>query len=60
MANHHTLIPQVMGIKSSFGYEKQKIRYQCIIDNVSLLMNQTAKELNNVIVAIGHKVSKKA
>ncbi|WP_154665698.1 ISNCY family transposase [Saccharicrinis fermentans] len=59
MANHHTLIRQIMGIESSFGYEKQKIGYQCIIDNVGLLTDEIVKELNNVIVAFGHEVFKK-
>ena len=59
LANHHTLIRQIMGIESGFGYEKYKFEYQNIIDNVSLLDDETVRELNQVIVEFGHEVFKK-
>lgn len=59
MANHHTLIRQIMGIESDFGHEKIKIGYQNIIDNVGLLDNETVRKLNNIIVEFGHEVFKK-
>ena len=59
LANHHTMIRQIMGVESGFGYEKHKFGYQNIIDNVSLLDNETIRELNHVIVEFGHKVFKK-
>lgn len=59
LANHHRLIRQIMGIESDYGFPKQKIGYQTIIDNVSLLDDEVVKELNNIIVAFGHEVFKK-
>ena len=58
-ANHHQMIRQLMGIESGFGYEKYKFQYQNIIDNVSLLDDETVRELNQVIVEFGHGVIKK-
>jgi transposase, IS5 family len=58
-ANHHTLIRQIMGIESGFGYEKVKFSYRSIIDNVSLLDDQSVKEINDIIVEFGHEVFKK-
>jgi len=59
IANYDTLIRQLMGIETDFGFEKQSIGYQNIIDNVSLLDDETVKELNNIIVAFGHETFKK-
>jgi len=59
LANHHTLIRQIMGIESGFGYEKVEIGYQNILDNIGLLSNDTVKELNEVIIEFGHEVFKK-
>lgn len=59
IANHDSLVRQIMGVESGFGPEKFKFRYQCIIDNVSLLTDDMVKELNNIIVEFGHEVFKK-
>lgn len=59
IANYDHLIRQIMGIEKGFGYERQEVRYQNIIDNVSLLDDQTVRELNQVIVEFGHEVFKK-
>lgn len=59
MANYDTLIRQLMGIESDYGFERQEIGYQSIIDNVGLLDDQTVKQLNTIIVEFGHKVFKK-
>ena len=59
IADYDTLIRQIMGVESGFGYEKYKFEYQNIIDNVSLLDDETVKELNQVIVEFGHEVFKK-
>jgi transposase, IS5 family len=59
LANHHTLIRQIMGVESGFGYERYEFGYQNIIDNVSLLDDETVRELNQVIVEFGHEVFKK-
>jgi transposase, IS5 family len=59
LANHHSLIRQIMGIESKDDFERQTIGYQSIIDNVKLLDDETVKELNSIIVAFGHEVFKK-
>jgi len=59
LANHHTLIRQIMGVESGFGYPKYQFSYQNIIDNVSLLDDKTVRELNGIIVEFGHQVFKK-
>jgi hypothetical protein len=59
LANHHTLIRQIMGVERSFGYERHEFEYQNIVDNVALLDDQTVRELNQVIVEFGHGVFKK-
>lgn len=59
IANYDILIRQIMGIESDIGYPKQEIKYQTIIDNVSLLDDEIVKELNAVIIEFGHDVFKK-
>ena len=59
LANHHTLIRQIMGVESGFGHEKHQFGYQNIIDNVGLLSDDTVRALNKVIVEFGHDVLKK-
>lgn len=59
IANFDTLIRQIMGAESGFGYEKVKFSYRSIIDNVSLLDDQSVKQINDVIVEFGHDVFKK-
>lgn len=59
IANYDILIRQIMGIESKIDYPKQEIKYQNIIDNVSLLDDETVKELNAIIVEFGHEVFKK-
>ncbi len=59
IANYDSLIRQLMGVESGFGYEKYKFERQTMIDNVSLLDDETVRELNQVIVEFGHGVFKK-
>ena len=59
LANHHTLIRQIVGVERGFGYERHEFEYQNIVDNVSLLDEETLRELNQVIVEFGHEVFKK-
>lgn len=58
-ANSDKLIRQLMGVESEFGHEAEKISYQRIVDNVDLLTDETVRELNAVIVDLGHEVFKK-
>jgi hypothetical protein len=59
MANFDLLIRQLMGVETDFGYKKTEIGYQNILDNVTLLDEETMKKLNEVIVTFGHEVFKK-
>src|SRR5665811_1822582 len=59
LANYDSLIRQIMGIESGFGYPKYQFGYQNIIDNVSLLDDKTVREMNGIIVEFGHWVFKK-
>jgi len=59
VANYDSLIRQLMGVESGFGYEKYQFEYQNIFDNVSLLDDETVRELNQVILEFGHEVFKK-
>jgi hypothetical protein len=53
-ANYNQLVRQVMGIEmeESFGFEE--VPYQTIYDNVSLLDDETVREINEVVVSFGH------
>ncbi len=59
IANYDSLVRQLMGVESEFGYEKYKFERQTMIDNISLLDDETVQELNQVIVEFGHGVFKK-
>lgn len=59
LANYHTLIRQLMGVESGFGHQKYKFEYQNIIDNVSLLDDETVRKINDIIIEFGHEVFKK-
>lgn len=59
MANSDTLLRQILGIETKFGFERESIGYQRIIDNVGLLDDEIVKSLNNLIVEFGHKTFKK-
>jgi len=59
LANHHSLVRQIMGVESKDGFHIQQFKYQTIVDNVSLLDDETVKKLNDVIVEFGHEVFKK-
>jgi len=59
VANNDRLIRQIMGIENEFGYSRETLGYQRIIDNVGLLSDETVKKLNAVIVEFGHQVFKK-
>ncbi|HUX58026.1 MAG TPA: ISNCY family transposase [Bacteroidales bacterium] len=59
LANNHSLIRQIMGVEKGFGYERYEFEYQTVVDNVSLLDDETVRELNQVIVEFGHEVLKK-
>lgn len=61
LANTNTMLRQIMGIEfDDYHFVKPiEFEYQNIVDNVSLLDNETVRELNLVIVEMGHGVFKK-
>ncbi len=59
MANFDTLLRQLLGIEKDYGYEKIELEYQNIIDNVHLLDDDLLRQINEVIVKMGHDVFKK-
>ena len=59
ITNSNSLLRQLLGIETESGFEKISIGYQRIIDNVRLLDNKMVKELNDLIVEMGHDVFKK-
>lgn len=59
MANSDHLLRSVMGVEMEAGFEKQRFEYQQIIDNVTLLDDETVQELNEIVVKFGHGVFKK-
>ena len=63
MANLDKMLREIMGIEfdpnSGYYIEPVEFEYQNIVDNVSLLNDETVLELNQVIVEMGHGVFKK-
>jgi hypothetical protein len=59
LANNHKMIRQIMGVETGFGYERVEFEYQNILDNISLLDDETVREINAVIADMGHEVFKK-
>lgn len=63
MANLDIMLRQIMGVEfdldSNFRSEAIEFDYQNIVDNVSLLDDETVQQLNVVIVKMGHGVFKK-
>lgn len=59
MSIHDSLLRQVMGVETEFGYAKKQFEYQQIVDNAHLLDDETVREINEVIVEMGHGVFKK-
>jgi len=53
------VLRQLLGIETETGFKRIEIDYQRIIDNVSLLDDETLKEINVVIVEMGHDVFKR-
>lgn len=58
LANSDGLFRKMMGYCDAFGQEEE-ISYQSIIDNVTLLDDDTLMGINDVIVRLGHDVFKK-
>jgi hypothetical protein len=59
LANYDHLIRQIMGVEKQPFFERTSFEYQNIYDNVTLLDDETVKQLNEVIIAFGHDIFKK-
>jgi IS5 family transposase len=59
ISNHDKFVRQIMGVERYAWLEQVQFDYQNIYDNVTLLDDQTVKELNEIIVSFGHEVFKK-
>jgi len=59
LANNHYTLRFLMGVEREFGFERIEFDYQNIYDNVTLLDDDTVRQLNEVILAFGHDVFKK-
>jgi len=56
MANNDRSIRTLLGVESSdFGMHRIEFQYQQILDNVGLLTDEMLHQINEVIVAFGHK-----
>jgi hypothetical protein len=53
-ANYNKLVRQVMGVVRFSGLNEASFPYQTIVDNVSLLDDNTLYKINAVIVSFGH------
>lgn len=59
MANNDKMFREIMGIETDYGFERIEFEYQNILDNVTLLDDETVRKLNDVVVETGHDVFKK-
>jgi len=58
-ANFHLLLRGVLGVGTNDYTEGYQYSRQNIVDNVSLLDDETMKQINDLIVEMGHSVFKK-
>lgn len=59
VANYDTLIRGILGVVPTDYSLGRQYQYQNIYDNVTLLDDELLKEINDVIVEVGHEVFKK-
>ena len=57
-ANHHKLIRQILGVETTFG-EAKVFSMQSIKDNISLLDEETIRQISEVVISSGHQLVKK-
>ena len=58
-ANYDSLLRGILGVLPSDYSLGKSYEYQNIFDNVSLLDESLLKEINEVIIKIGHEIFKK-
>jgi len=59
LANNHHTLRQILGIERTWEQKRIEIEYQNIVDNVKLLNDETLKQINEIIVKMGHDTFKK-
>ena len=59
MANYDSLLRQAIGVETKYGIPEKEFGYQNILDNASLLEDQTVRQINEIIVSFGHNVFRK-
>ena len=59
MANYDTLMRQIMGVGGEHNMSEKEFEYQNILDNVTMLDDDTVRKINEMIVSLGHDVFKK-
>lgn len=59
LSNQDKLLRQIMGVDRESGYEQIEFEYQNIYDNVSLLDDETIRQINEIVLSFGHHVFKK-
>ena len=59
LSNYHILLRGIMGVHQSDFSEGKQYSYQNIYDNISLLDDDLIKEINEIILKVGHEVFKK-
>ncbi|MEM6965546.1 MAG: ISNCY family transposase, partial [Bacteroidota bacterium] len=58
-ANEHQTLRSMLGFEKSDFTPAKAYKYQTVVDNVSLLDEQTIKKINNLMVQVGHQIIKK-
>ena len=59
LSNYHTLLRGIMGVQKSDFSEGKQYSYQNIYDNIALLDDELLKEINEIILKVGHEIFKK-
>lgn len=59
LVNTDKIVRQIMGVWSDYTSVQITYEYQNIYDNVTLLDDETLKQINNLVVEAGHGVIKK-
>jgi hypothetical protein len=58
LSNHDKLLRKLLGVCGEFD-DSYEFKYQTIIDNITLLDDETLRQINDEIVKLGHGVFKK-
>jgi len=58
-SNYHILLRGIMGVQKGYFNEGKQYTYQNIYDNISLLDDDLLKEINAIILKVGHEIFKK-